>query len=71
MMIELAIFDLGNVFFEIDFKKTIRCWALMTDINEENIRSRLIENEHYEKFEKGLIEPEEFFNMISYNIENY
>ncbi len=64
MKIELAIFDLGNVLFNIDFKKTLRCWARMTAINKENIRSRIIEDEHYEKFEKGMIEPDMFFNML-------
>jgi epoxide hydrolase-like predicted phosphatase len=63
-MIELAIFDLGNVLFEIDFTKTIRWWAQMTDISENHIRSRLIDNEYYEKFEKGMIEPEEFFILL-------
>jgi putative hydrolase of the HAD superfamily len=69
MKIELAIFDLGNVLFEIDFIKTIRCWSLDTGITGEKIRSRLIESGYYEKFEMGIIDPDEFFDILKIQLD--
>lgn len=63
-MIKLAIFDLGNVLFKIDFSKTINFWVNKSDVDDKTIRSKIIESTLYEKFERGEVEPGYFFNRL-------
>ena len=68
-MIKLAIFDLGNVLFNIDFNRTIRYWAEKTGEEEDDIRSRIKEEEVYRKFERGEIGEDEYFALLKDNLE--
>ncbi len=63
-MLKLAIFDLGNVLFEINFNKAVQYWAEKSDETFEAIRSRVSEHEVYRKFERGEIEDDEFFTLL-------
>ncbi len=63
-MLKLAIFDLGNVLFEINFNKAVRYWADKSSETFEAIRSRVSEHLVYRKFERGEIEADEFFILL-------
>ena len=61
---KLLIFDLGNVFCEVDFDKAIRFWSRESGIDQADLRSRFHQTEEYEQFERGQIAPHTFFQHL-------
>ena len=57
----LAIFDLGNVLFEVDFDKAIAVWAKEAGVSPERLRDRFSIDDHLMAFERGSISPDAFF----------
>ena len=64
MVLQLAIFDLGNVLFEAHLEKAVRTWSRLSGIDDNLIRSRFVFNENVEKFERGEIKATDFFAAL-------
>jgi len=57
----LAIFDLGNVLFEVEFGKAIAMWAKEAGLPPEGIGDRFRVDGQFMAFERGSISPDVFF----------
>ena len=62
---ELIIFDLGRVLMDFDFRKTIRSLKRFSPLSEKEIRRYFMETPLWDAFERGLVEPKDFFLKIS------
>ncbi|MBA4388354.1 MAG: hypothetical protein C0404_10260 [Verrucomicrobia bacterium] len=59
--IQLAIFDLGNVFFDFTFDRAVRYWAKAAGVDESVVAERLVFGKDAEDYESGLISSDEYF----------
>jgi putative hydrolase of the HAD superfamily len=57
---ELAIFDLGNVVFRVDWQPMLERWAGITGRPAAELRARFRVDEDLEAFERGELAPEAF-----------
>ena len=64
-MLKTIIFDLGKVIVPFDFNRGYAAMAPMCGYAEADIRGRIGETDLVERFESGLIEPEDFVRQLS------
>jgi len=62
---ELIIFDLGRVLVDFDFKKVIRRLKGYTTLSEKQIHRYFIQTPLWDAFERGTVEPKDFFLGLS------
>jgi HAD superfamily hydrolase (TIGR01549 family) len=58
---DALLFDLGRVVLDIDFDKTIACWAGYADCEPAHLLGRFARDEIYRRHETGEISDAEFF----------
>lgn len=61
---KLAIFDLGNVVFNISWEPMFQEWSARSGVKIETLKKRFQFNSAYEQFEIGKITPIEYYNSI-------
>jgi epoxide hydrolase-like predicted phosphatase len=62
---ELIIFDLGRVLVDFDFRKVVRRLKRYTKLSEKEIRAYFYQTPLWDTFERGDVEPKEFFLQIA------
>ncbi|MCC6862871.1 MAG: HAD family phosphatase [Bryobacterales bacterium] len=68
-MIKSLIFDLGKVIVPFDFNRGFAAMAPLCSLDPAEMRSRLSATDLVERFECGLVEPEEFVEQFSRLLE--
>ena len=58
---DALLFDLGRVVLDIDFNKTLACWAGYANCEPADLIGRFGRDEIYKRHEKGEISDAEFF----------
>ena len=58
---EALLFDLGRVVLDIDFSRTLHCWAGHAGCEPTQLGQRFLRDELYRRHEKGEISDEAFF----------
>jgi putative hydrolase of the HAD superfamily len=58
---DALLFDLGRVVLDIDFNKTLVCWAGYAGCEPADIVGRFRRDDIYQRHEKGEISDAEFF----------
>src|SRR3954451_16625747 len=58
---DALLFDLGRVVLDIDFSKTLACWAGHAGCEPADLLRRFSHDEAYQRHEKGEICDAEFF----------
>ena len=61
---DALLFDLGRVVFDIDFNKTLACWATHAGCEPEQLVGRFLRDDIYQRHEKGEIDDAEFFAAL-------
>lgn len=61
---DALLFDLGRVVLDIDFSKTLACWAGHAGCEPADLAGRFAQNDIYKRHEKGEIEDAEFFAAL-------
>ena len=62
---DALLFDLGRVVLDIDFKKTLACWADHADCDPAHLAGRFTSrDETYQRHERGEISEAEFFAAL-------
>jgi putative hydrolase of the HAD superfamily len=61
---DALLFDLGRVVFDIDFNKTLECWAGHADCEPEHLVGRFARDDIYQRHETGKIGDAEFFAIL-------
>jgi FMN phosphatase YigB (HAD superfamily) len=62
---DLIIFDLGRVLVDFDFKKVIRRLKRYTPLSEKQIHQYFTQTPLWDAFERGAVEPKDFFLQLS------
>jgi len=66
---KLAILDLGNVVFRVDWQPMFDIWSNATGVPIDDLKKRFLFDESYEDFERGHLSAREFHqglcNMLS------
>ena len=58
---DALLFDLGRVVIDIDFNRTLACWAGHAGCEPADIVGRFVRDDVYERHERGEIDDVEFF----------
>jgi FMN phosphatase YigB (HAD superfamily) len=58
---DALLFDLGRVVLDIDFKRTLACWAGHAGCEPAHLVGRFSNDETYKRHERGEIDDAEFF----------
>ena len=58
---DALLFDLGRVVLDIDFNRTLACWAGHAGCEPAHLVGRFARDELYRRHEKGVISDPEFF----------
>jgi HAD superfamily hydrolase (TIGR01549 family) len=58
---DALLFDLGRVVLDIDFDKTLACWAGHAGCEAAHLAKRLVPDDNFRRHEKGEIGDAEFF----------
>src|ERR1700686_1776277 len=58
---DALLFDLGRVVLDIDFNKTLACWAGHAGCEPAHLVGRFVRDDIYHRHEKGEIDDAEFF----------
>jgi glucose-1-phosphatase len=58
---DALLFDLGRVVLDIDFSRTLQCWAAHAGCEPMLLRQRFVRDELYNRHERGEIGDEVFF----------
>jgi FMN phosphatase YigB (HAD superfamily) len=58
---DALLFDLGRVVLDVDFNRTLACWAGHAGCEPEHLFGRFPADENYRRHEKGEIGDAEFF----------
>jgi glucose-1-phosphatase len=58
---DALLFDLGRVVLDIDFSKTLACWASHAGCKPDDIVGRFARDDVYQRHERGEISDAEFF----------
>ena len=58
---DALLFDLGRVVLDIDFNRTLACWAGHAGCEPARLVGRFARDELYRRHEKGEISDAEFF----------
>jgi len=61
---DALLFDLGRVVLDIDFSKTIACWAEYAGCEQQAIVARYVRDETYRQHEIGKISDANFFESL-------
>jgi putative hydrolase of the HAD superfamily len=61
---DALLFDLGRVVLDIDFKKTVACWAGHATCEPADLLGRFARDEIYQRHERGEISDGEFFAAL-------
>jgi glucose-1-phosphatase len=61
---ELAIFDLGNVVFRVDWQPMFELWSGITGRPAADLQARFGVDENLEAFERGQVSPELFHERL-------
>jgi glucose-1-phosphatase len=61
---DALLFDLGRVVLDIDFNKTLACWAGYANCEPADLIGRFGRDEIYKRHEKGEISDAEFFAAL-------
>src|ERR1700694_4893762 len=61
---DALLFDLGRVVLDIDFNKTLACWATHAGCEPEQLVGRFLRDDIYQRHEKGEIDDAEFFAAL-------
>ncbi|MCW3076341.1 MAG: family hydrolase, partial [Bacteroidetes bacterium] len=62
--IKNIIFDLGGVIINLDINKTISEFNKISEVKFEDIYTQAQQSELFNSFDKGIISPEEFFELL-------
>jgi len=62
---ELIIFDLGRVLIDFDFRLVIKRLKRYTAFSEKEIRRYFMQTPLWDAFERGEVEPKDFFLQLS------
>jgi glucose-1-phosphatase len=63
------IFDLGKVVFDLSFDRVFKFWAIASDKHFEDIKSKFVFDEVFDKFEKNEIPADQFRATISQRLD--
>ncbi|MEO9869090.1 HAD family hydrolase [Ekhidna sp.] len=63
--IDAIIFDFGNVLIDLDYPRVIRQFSKVAKKNQEEIEELVVTAPVLQKFEMGMIEPDEFRAKIN------
>ncbi len=66
---ELIIFDLGRVLVDFDFRLVIKRLARYTPFSEKEIRRYFMQTPLWDSFERGEVEPKDFFLQLSKSLK--
>src|SRR5207244_3596276 len=66
---ELIIFDLGRVLVDFDFKKVIRRLKRFSPFTEKEIHRYFMRTPLWDAFERGTVEPKDFFLQLSHDLK--
>ena len=61
---DALLFDLGRVVLDIDFTKTLACWAGHAGCLATDIAARFVHDDIYKRHERGEISDEAFFAAL-------
>jgi HAD superfamily hydrolase (TIGR01509 family) len=61
---DALLFDLGRVVLDIDFSKTLECWAGHADCEPEHLVGRFARDDIYQRHETGKIGDAEYFAAL-------
>jgi HAD superfamily hydrolase (TIGR01509 family) len=61
---DALLFDLGRVVLDIDFNKTLACWAGHAGCEPDDIVARFVRDEAYKHHEIGKIGDDEYFASL-------
>lgn len=61
---DALLFDLGRVVLDVDFKKTLACWAGHAGCEPADLAGRFSRDEFYQRHEKGELSDAEFFQAL-------
>lgn len=61
---DALLFDLGRVVLDIDFEKTIACWAAHAGCEPAEIVARFVRDDAYRQHETGKISDADYFRSL-------
>jgi FMN phosphatase YigB (HAD superfamily) len=61
---DALLFDLGRVVLDIDFNRTLECWAGHAGCAPADIVARFAQNDAYKRYERGEMSDAEFFASL-------
>ncbi len=62
--LKLAIFDLGNVVFRVDWEPMFESWSAASGVEIDQLRSKFQFDEDFEAFERGRLPSAEFHQRL-------